>query len=111
MKKLLKIFYSGGEICTYIYKQIEKTVDHYGIYKLYYSNDRFWTRPGTPAYSLINHGNGFVFVGSNGRNIRLDYSEAEALRILLDLENKNHDNNTYELTDTHERTADEQVNP
>lgn len=48
-------------------------------------------KPGV-IYELINTGNGFVFIDKHNRQeIKLSYSQAEVLRVLLKLEDRKND--------------------
>lgn len=55
----------------------------------YSSVDKTWTNPGKEAYSLTNTGNEFIFVDHHlKQKIKIDYCQAEALRALLKLQDK-----------------------
>lgn len=51
--------------------------------------DKTWTNPGKPAFSLTNTGNNFVFFDHHkNEDIVLDYDQAQALRALLKMADK-----------------------
>jgi len=57
-----------------------------------YAHGFSWTRPGKPAYSFLDSGNGYTFKDNcTKKTIRLDYCAAEALRAFLELYDKQGD--------------------
>ena len=75
--------------CTSVYDVKMKDFRYNYFHKvlLKYSHvDGGWSKPGNKAYSLTSDGNGFIFKDHwTNTEIKLDYSQADALRALLKL--------------------------
>jgi hypothetical protein len=93
--KTIRVSYSGSDH-TCMYSFAEKDTDDGNVLSMFYSKkDSNWTPlvSGKIAGRLLNDGNGFL-VQIEGKEIYLDYSQAEIFRLLLIEEQKLDGNET-----------------
>ncbi len=83
---VITYFSDDRTVYDYSYKKRE-----YGGINLHHSKlDRTWTDPGRLSSTITNDGNNYVFesynrYGNVEKTIKLDFSQAEELRLLLKL--------------------------
>lgn len=89
--KLIKTYtlISNEENEDYIVKQFE--TEKGDLFELYFGTSSAWTSPRELVCTLLDTGNGvsIEFFSGNGKLKKLDYSDAEHIRILLTFSNRN----------------------
>lgn len=88
MKKEKGILVLGHKVYKDSDSIYDVIIDDESILFKYSKLQSTWNYKGETAYQLIDTGDGFMFKDRHGFEVELDYCQAEALRALLKLEDK-----------------------